>query len=204
VKANAEETQRNTEETQRNAEETQKNAEETQKNAEETQKNAEETQENAEETQENARETRKSAGETRWKEEGKPAIANRQKRMRIPRGKLRGLVKAILAGEGRRLALSFAFVGGAEMRRLNRRYLRHDFDTDVLSFPLDGDSGEIVISTDFAAREAAKRGIPEVEELLRYAVHGVLHLLGYDDHAPAAKRRMWAVQERYVRGAVGR
>ena len=55
-----------------------------------------------------------------------------------------------------------------------------------------------MISTDYAAAEARKRRIPVEEELLRYVAHGVLHLLGYDDHAPADKRRMWERQERYL------
>lgn len=127
-------------------------------------------------------------------------IANRQKRLAIPRAPLRRLCRAILEGEGAKRRLTFAFVDGATMRRLNRRHLRHDFDTDVLAFPLSEESGEIVISTDFAAREAKRRGLSAREELLRYAAHGMLHLLGYDDHRPRDRARMWAVQERYLRG----
>ncbi len=130
------------------------------------------------------------------------AIADRQERLRIPASKMRRLVRLILDGERAALKLSFAFVDGREMRRLNKRFLKHDFDTDVLSFPLEAGKGEIVISTDYAAAEAEKRGIGVEEELVRYAAHGVLHLLGYDDHAPADKKRMWRRQERYVRDAL--
>jgi len=127
------------------------------------------------------------------------AIANRQRRLRIPRASLGRLVAAILQGERRRFEVSFAFVNGVEMRKINRQFLDHDFDTDVLSFPLASHAGEVVISTDFAASEASKRRIPVVEEVLRYAAHGLLHLLGYDDHAPSEKRKMWTAQERYLR-----
>lgn len=126
-------------------------------------------------------------------------VADLQKR-RIPAAKIRRLARCILRGEGAGAAsLSFAFVDDREIRKLNRKFLRHDFATDVLAFRLDGDVlGEVVISTDYAAKEARKRGIPWEEELLRYVAHGTLHLLGYDDHDPRKKRIMWKRQEEYL------
>jgi probable rRNA maturation factor len=56
-----------------------------------------------------------------------------------------------------------------------------------------------VISAEYAVAEAGKRKIPVEEELLRYVAHGILHLLGYDDHRPADKKRMWSRQERELR-----
>jgi probable rRNA maturation factor len=53
-----------------------------------------------------------------------------------------------------------------------------------------------VISAEFAVGEARLRKIPVEEELLRYVAHGILHLLGYDDHDPADRERMWKRQER--------
>jgi probable rRNA maturation factor len=94
---------------------------------------------------------------------------------------------------GRPVALSFALLDDARMRRVNREALGHDHPTDVLAFPFCEEpvlSGEILLSTDTARREAARRGHPAYHELLLYAVHGVLHLLGYDDHDPAGRRRM--------------
>ena len=72
-------------------------------------------------------------------------------------------------------------------------HLDHDYPTDVLSFPMADDPvlmGEILVSADTARREAAARGHPAYHELLLYAVHGTLHLLGYDDHDPKARARM--------------
>jgi probable rRNA maturation factor len=63
----------------------------------------------------------------------------------------------------------------------------------VLSFPFATAPvlvGEVLLSADTARREAAARGHCAYHELLLYAVHGVLHLLGYDDHDPAGRRRM--------------
>ncbi|HZE98433.1 MAG TPA: rRNA maturation RNase YbeY [Planctomycetota bacterium] len=120
-------------------------------------------------------------------------ITNGQSRVRIPTAKVRRLARGILGKKN----LSVAFVTNAAIRKINRRFLKHDFATDVLSFPLETDLlGELVISAEFAVGEAKERGIPVEEELLRYVAHGILHLLGYDDHDPADRERMWRRQER--------
>jgi probable rRNA maturation factor len=76
-----------------------------------------------------------------------------------------------------------------ELRRLNRNYARHDSVTDVLSF---GGShlhlGDLAISWQAVARQATEYGHPEKTELGLLAVHGLLHLLGWD-HATAAQRK---------------
>ena len=98
---------------------------------------------------------------------------------------------AKLSGLG--VAISFAVIDDAQMQEINQRSLGHDYPTDVLSFPMAGEPGvrgEVLISADTARREAAERGHPAYHELLLYAVHGVLHLIGYDDHGTAARRRM--------------
>ena len=128
-------------------------------------------------------------------------IANRQKKVRIPRKDVQLLAGRLL---GKRKNLSVAFVDNAEMRRINRQFLGHDYATDVLAFKLDDDVfGEIVISTGVATREARRRKITVREELLRYLAHGILHLLGYDDGAPRARTRMWARQEMELRRFLG-
>ena len=123
-------------------------------------------------------------------------ITDEQRKARIPSTKVRRLASQILGKRN----LSIAFVTNAAIRKINRRFLNHDFATDVISFPLGTDLvGELVISAEYAIAEAAKRGIPVEEELLRYVAHGILHLLGYDDHRPADRKKMWARQERELR-----
>ena len=128
-------------------------------------------------------------------------IADLQKTVRLPLAQLRRLARRVLDGEKLGTGdLSIAFVDRATMRRVNRRFLRHDFDTDVLAFPLDGKLlGELVISTDYAAKEARARRLAVIEEVSRYVVHGILHLAGYDDHKPKSKARMWRRQESYLK-----
>jgi probable rRNA maturation factor len=82
-------------------------------------------------------------------------------------------------------AVSIALVGDAAMRRLNRRFAGKDRATDVLSFPsgeIGGVLGDIAIATGVARRRAREAGHTYREELRVLALHGLLHLLGYDHH----------------------
>lgn len=70
-----------------------------------------------------------------------------------------------------------------ELRRLNREFLHHDYPTDVLSFPSGSDhgfAGEIAISMNRAADQAAEFGHDLEQEVEILMLHGVLHLLGMD------------------------
>jgi probable rRNA maturation factor len=95
---------------------------------------------------------------------------------------------------GRPVTLSVAVLGDPAIRAINRARLAHDYPADVLSFALedgrDGLLGALALGGDVARREAASRGHSAYHELLLYAVHGTLHLLGHDDHAPRARARM--------------
>ena len=86
--------------------------------------------------------------------------------------------------------VSLAFVGERAIRTLNRRFMKKDKPTDVLSFPLgekgpDGRYylGDIVIAVPVAARQAREKGHGLDRELRLLAIHGFLHLLGYDHFA---------------------
>lgn len=108
------------------------------------------------------------------------------------------VVAAVLEAEGESRALSVVVVDDATIHDVNRRFLDHDYPTDVIAFDLGDDDpgvdGEVVVSWDTARREAGERGIKAGSELLLYCVHGTLHLLGYDDKEPAQRERMHARQ----------
>jgi probable rRNA maturation factor len=121
---------------------------------------------------------------------------------------LRRVALAAARAEGfRRGELSIAVVGRAAMRTLHRRFMDDDSPTDVLTFDLGTDAragalaGEIVVCADVAAAEARRRQLAFAHETALYVVHGVLHLAGYDDHAPAAFRRMHAREDELLRCA---
>ena len=80
------------------------------------------------------------------------------------------------------LTVTVALVSDARVRALNRRFLRHDAQTDVLSFPAEepGCLGDVVIAVGVARRQALRAGHSLGTELRVLALHGLLHLLGYD------------------------
>ncbi len=105
--------------------------------------------------------------------------------------------------------VSVVITDEAAVHQLNRQYRGVDAPTDVLSF--EGTStadflgeeeifhlGDIIIAYPVAARQAADAGHAPVEEVILLAIHGALHLLGFDHDTPAHKRRMWAAQKRIM------
>ena len=115
--------------------------------------------------------------------------------VRLDEAQARGVVESILGEAGvRQGSVSVAVVNDPTIHELNRRYLEHDYPTDVLSFLLERDGasldGEVVVSADTARRTAERLGWPAEHELLLYIVHGTLHLVGYDDLDPQSKAGM--------------
>jgi len=98
--------------------------------------------------------------------------------------------------------ITVAVVPDDRVRELNRRFRRKNSATDVLSFPADepGDLGDVVIAHGVAKRQAAAAGHSLTTELRVLALHGLLHLLGYDhEHDDGQMRRL----ERRLRAAGG-
>jgi probable rRNA maturation factor len=96
-------------------------------------------------------------------------------------------------------SLTIALVSDARVRALNRRYRRKDRATDVLSFPAEEPDqlGDVVIATGVARRQARTAGHSLGTELRVLALHGLLHLLGYDHERDAG--RMARVERRLRR-----
>jgi probable rRNA maturation factor len=107
--------------------------------------------------------------------------------------------------------VAIALVSDARIRSMNKRFRRIDRTTDVLSFPADAPRasrvaprllGDIVIATGVARRQARESGHSYADELKILALHGLLHLMGYDHHDPTDRGRMARV-ERHLRAAGG-
>ena len=100
--------------------------------------------------------------------------------------------------------VAVALVTDARMRGLNRRYRAESRPTDVLSFPSGPDHahpahrslGDIVIATGVARRQAREAGHSYAAELRVLALHGLLHLLGYDHERPRDRARMERIERR--------
>lgn len=98
---------------------------------------------------------------------------------------VRSAVLHVLRAEGReRGEISITFLPDSEMTTLNRDYLGHDHATDVLAFALhapgEAPVGDVYVGAEQGTRQAGELGVDAGEELLRLAVHGTLHVLGYD------------------------
>ena len=88
--------------------------------------------------------------------------------------------------------IAIAIVSDARIRALNRKYRRRDQPIDVLAF----EPGDIVIAAGVARRQARAAGHSYAAELKVLALHGLLHLLGYDHHDPADGGRMARLERR--------
>lgn len=125
-------------------------------------------------------------------------IAHRGAGKKLPGRRLRKIAEAILIIVGRAEAeLSLALIGNADMRKLNARYRRKDYPTDVLSFPADGKLpapnrllGDVIISVEKAREQARERGRTRDEEMVTLLIHGIVHLLGYDHERSAKDARV--------------
>jgi probable rRNA maturation factor len=132
------------------------------------------------------------------------SVADEQTRLKFDAVRLREAVRALLTGEKVRDAeISIAVVDDQKMHELNLKYLQHDYATDVLSFPLSDEEdgpleGEVIVSIDTAEREAAEYGWKTEDELLLYVVHGVLHLVGYDDEEVKDRKEMREAEARHL------
>ena len=114
-------------------------------------------------------------------------------------GWLRGVAPAAVHGE-----ITLVLVSDRRIHALNAQFRRHDSPTDVLSFPEAAPRaprpalrlGDIVISTQTAHRQAREAGHAYATELKILALHGLLHLLGYDHDSPSDRGRMARIERR--------
>lgn len=103
--------------------------------------------------------------------------------------------------------LSVTYVNDELMKKLNLKYRGRDRYTDVLAFNMtegkvlkgaDGYMGDVIISLDAARRQAKDFGSTKKRELKLYLIHGMLHLLGYDDESRAGLKKMREKEEQLL------
>ncbi|MBI5779267.1 MAG: rRNA maturation RNase YbeY [Planctomycetes bacterium] len=126
--------------------------------------------------------------------------------VRINPARLKNILKYILKKECQPPGIfNFIFVDNRQIRRLNRAYLGMRNVTDVIAFPLadnrDSVRGEVVVSVEEAARQSRKLGIPLNREIALYCIHGLLHLIGYDDLSKSRRIKMERKQAEYLKMA---
>ena len=113
--------------------------------------------------------------------------------------RVREWIAAVVERGGYRVGeLYYYFCSDEALLDINQRRLGHDFYTDIVTFPLVEDkflSGEFCLSLDRIAENALVFGRTFESELLRVIIHGVLHLMGYDDHTDEERTVMRSKEE---------
>ncbi len=117
--------------------------------------------------------------------------------------KAREWVKNAVEKEGSSVAgIQVIFCHDELLVKINRKYLKHDTLTDIITFnyndEFDGIAGDIFISYDRVEENAALYSVSSVFELHRVIIHGVLHLLGYDDEQEDDLHEMRAKENYYL------
>jgi probable rRNA maturation factor len=133
-------------------------------------------------------------------------IANRQRTKKINARLLKQIVAALFAELAITKAdLGINLVAAREMTLVNETFLQHEGSTDVITFDHTESKmatselhGELFVCVDEAILQAAPFGTNWQSEVVRYVVHGVLHLLGHDDLKPHLRRKMKREENRLV------
>jgi probable rRNA maturation factor len=117
---------------------------------------------------------------------------------------VRAVEQTLRAGAAHDAEVSVTLLGDGAIAALNQRWLGLGTATDVLAFPLfaagEPAVGDVYIGAEQAVRQAAQHDVTLVEELVRLAIHGTLHVLGHDhvEGEERVKGTMWQLQERLV------
>jgi probable rRNA maturation factor len=134
-------------------------------------------------------------------------VHNRQRARPLNTKFLRTIVRALLIEEVRQddFEIGISIVGEGAMTRMNEGYLRHKGSTDVITFSYADAgrpkclTGEIFVCLDEALAQGPRFRVSWQNELVRYIVHGILHLSGYDDKSAVARRKMKREENRLMR-----
>lgn len=127
-----------------------------------------------------------------------------EKGIKVDIKKLRNVIKIICADLGITInSLEFNFITSESMVEVNKKYLQHNYETDIITFDYSLEKnnldGEIFISVQNAAENSKKYKVTVDNEMLRLLIHGILHLIGYDDKTISKRRRMKQEEDKLVK-----
>ena len=129
-------------------------------------------------------------------------ISTNHPHLRFPSVDVLRALQLVYRGEGKELpALAIVFTSSRSIRKINREFLKHDYVTDVIAFPLGEDGGvegEIYINLDAARNQAREYDVTYTQESRRLLLHGALHLLGYRDKTALEKKKISMREEMYL------
>ena len=111
-------------------------------------------------------------------------------------------IRQVAATYGKKIGdVAYMFVNDDKILEANNEFLGHDYYTDIITFDyVEGDvlSGDLFISIDSVRENASFYGADFPTELRRVMVHGLLHLIGYDDHTPEEQKVMRSKEDYYL------
>ena len=97
-------------------------------------------------------------------------------------------------------SLNYYFCDDKSIKEINQSYLRHDYETDIITFPYEYKpvEAEIYISVETVESNASRFGVSFNHELLRVIIHGLLHMLGFDDQTQAKQDEMTIAENKFL------
>lgn len=111
-------------------------------------------------------------------------------------------LRTVAESEMKRIGdIAIIFCSDGYLLDVNRKYLGHDYFTDIITFDYcEGErlSGDLFISVDSVRENAIEYGTEFANELNRVMVHGLLHLIGYDDHTEEDVKTMREKENQYL------
>ncbi|MEI6347152.1 MAG: rRNA maturation RNase YbeY [Bacteroidota bacterium] len=115
---------------------------------------------------------------------------------------LKNWIKSVVTEEKKRVGeISFVFCSDDYLLEINKQFLQHDYYTDIISFDYSEEdllSGDLMISIDRVKENAIEQKVDFLTELNRVMIHGVLHLIGYNDKLPKEKNIMREKEDYYL------
>lgn len=134
-------------------------------------------------------------------------ISNKQKSLKIFARQIKKIVKEVIAFEGHSCdEVSIHFVETDEICRLHEMFFNDPSPTDCISFPIDDSEeniyrvlGEIFVCPETAKKYAETHHLLPYNELVLYIIHGLLHLMGYDDIKEKDRKLMRAAERRHLK-----
>ncbi|TVQ81237.1 MAG: rRNA maturation RNase YbeY [Flavobacteriales bacterium] len=97
--------------------------------------------------------------------------------------------------------VQYILVDDEELLEINKKFLQHDYYTDIISFPLGTSQrirGEIYISADRVRENALEIGVDKEFEMARVIIHGLLHFFGLEDSTSEEKQKMRMMEDKYL------
>lgn len=124
----------------------------------------------------------------------------------LPKKKVTEAIKRVFEGEKNQrkvseIKVNLIYLNDDEIHNMNKEFLSHDYPTDVITFTLEENplEAEIYIGVGVAKSQAVEYGVSHQNECLRLAVHGALHLCGYEDDTDKKRQAMHLLENKYMK-----